>query len=105
MENNNEFDGPDFDTAEAENAYHAIMKVLNNNDARYAGGQKVFYSRADWVLRGEEYALNSEFVVVYDGGPHQQFFTTNDIEIQKALNNEGFYFEQCTGWYGAVYKL
>lgn len=118
-------------TAEGERAYSAIMGRLK---AKYqgvlkefsTGGCRSFYSPAEWKARGEEYGLGSVLVVVYDGGDLRRHFNMDAAyemscmleeagitvkepyasleKMQEALNAEGFYFEECTGWYGAVYK-
>lgn len=96
-----------------ERAYEAIMKVLRAHEATETGGCTSFYSPEQWKDRGEEYGRNAELIVVYDGGDLGQFFSlghsypsykTYEV-MRKALETAGLYFEECTGWYAAVYPL
>jgi hypothetical protein len=90
-------------------AYSAIMDVLNKYEAE-SGGCKTFYSPAEWAKRGEDYGKNSHLIVVYDGGDVRSFFNMNTEcykfyeEMQDALKKVGLYFEECTGWYAAIYN-
>jgi len=94
-------------------AYEVIMSVLKKHDATYTGGCKSFYSPAEWKGRGEEFGLDAELIVVYDGGSLPPYFSLDhsyphytQYEIMRqALEAEGLYFEECTGWYAAIYKL
>jgi hypothetical protein len=88
--------------------YDIIMQVLTAYDALDTGGCKTFYSPAEWAARGEDYGTNSELVVVYDGGDVRPFFNCNETFVYfekmiEALQPAGLYFEQCTGWYAAIY--
>lgn len=74
------------------------------------GGCTTFYTPQQWRDRKEEYGLNSELIVVYDGGDIGPFFNY-DYECYKlvdgmidALDPVGVYPEPCTGWYTAIYK-
>lgn len=90
-------------------AYSTIMNVLNKYEAE-SGGCKTFYSPAEWKERGEDYGKNSHLIIVYDGGDVGSFFNMNHEryklydEMQTALSEIGLYFEECTGWYAAVYS-
>lgn len=103
-------------SALGEKAYEAIMAVLKEHKATYTGGCKTFYSPAEWKERGEEYGIESELIVVYDGGDVRPFFSMDACyeipssnryatyeKMQAALEKVGAYFEECTGWYAAVY--
>lgn len=93
-------------------AYGIIMEVLRAHDGEDTGGCKSFYSPAEWKARGEEYGTESELVVVYDGGDLRPFFNMDDAypgydlheKMRQALAKAGLYAEECTGWYGAVYR-
>lgn len=93
-------------------AWEAVMKVLREHNATETGGCKTFYSPAEWKRRGEEYGTNSVLIVVYDSGEVGCFFNldrdngeyTFTTAMQKALKKAGFYYEECTSWYAAVYK-
>lgn len=105
-----EFKVPDNLAETGTSAYSAIMDVLNKYEAE-SGGCKTFYSPAEWANRGEDYGKNSHLVVVYDGGDVGHFFNMNHEcynlyeEMQDALKKIGLYFEECTGWYAAVYSI
>ena len=92
-------------------AYQIIMRFLKRYDATYSGGAKVFYSPKEWAERGETYGKDSHLIVVYDGGDHRQAFTLDGTAyatveaMQQQLASVGCFFEECTGWYGAVYSL
>jgi hypothetical protein len=90
-------------------AYRAIMTVLAENDALHAGGCKVFYSPKEWRARGELYGRESELIIVYDGGDHRRFFNMDEAykdynAMCDVLQPLDLFFEECTGWYAAVYK-
>ena len=78
------------------------------------GGCKAFYSPKEWLSRGEDYGLDSELVVVYDGGdlyyvmnPHYadypSVFYGLQEELEEELKKAGVYSEACYGWHGAIY--
>ena len=104
-----EFKSPDNLNEDGLSAYSAIMSVLNKYGAE-SGGCKTFYSPAEWIERGEDYGKNSHLIIVYDGGDVGHFFNMNHEryklydEMQTALRNIGLYFEECTGWYSAIYS-
>lgn len=93
-----------------ESAYEMIMSVLIKFEQTNTGGCKTFYSPAEWKARGEQYGLESELIVVYDGGDVRPFFTIDAgvpsfyDAMEKALFACGLYAEPCTGWYAAVYR-
>jgi hypothetical protein len=108
-------------SADGQAAYKAIMAVLNKHEQTYTGGCRAFYSPAEWKARGEEYGTEAELIVVYDGGALRPFFSMDAAydhfhhmpaakrydwyeEMQAALGAKGLYFEECTGWYCAVFK-
>lgn len=93
-----------------EKAYQTIMNVLTKNHALDTGGCKTFYSPAEWKARGEEYGLDAELIVVYDGGDVRPFFSyeygdTAAEVMDAALASVGLWSEPCTYWYSAIYKL
>ena len=91
-------------------AYQIIMRFLKRYDATYSGGAKVFYSPKEWAERGEDYGRGSHLIVTYDGGDHRMAFNMDEEayavydELQAKLAEAGMYFEECTGWYSAVYS-
>jgi len=92
-------------------AAEAIVSYLLANDDLYSGGGTVFYTPAQWAERGEEYGLESELIVVHDGGSHAAYFNPDyeAYELYDGMNNElkrvGVYPEQQTGWYSAIYLV
>lgn len=97
-------------------AYAKIMDVLRAADdppgsALWAGGARVFYSPAEWAARGERYGLGSRLIITYDGGAHRRFFTLDEMDypaverMRASLEEIGVYFEECTGWYAAVWPI
>ncbi len=95
--------------------YQTIMDVLKKHELGYTGGCKAFYSPEEWLEdRGEQYGKGSELIVVYDGGDLRQFFNSNECgahgywtmfeEMIHELAKVGMYFEECTGWYCAIYR-
>jgi hypothetical protein len=94
---------------EGSKAYKAIMALLTRTEQTNTGGCKAFYSPKEWADRGEEYGRNSLLIVCHDGGDLVPFFDYNrdawsfKQEMETALNDAGFYAEQCTSWYTAIY--
>jgi len=113
-------------------AYSTIKKYLDNFSHIETGGCQTFYSPKEWEDRGEEYGIGSKLIVVYDGGDMRPYFNMDaaydghcmlaefyeDVgdsllndpyhsyeSMQSALRKEGLYFEECTNWYAAVYKI
>lgn len=88
----------------------AIMKCVKSDTKKPdSGGCRAFYSPAEWAERGEKYGKESFLVVVHDGGDlapyfsldYQQYEQYNKME--ETLKEIGFYQEQCTSWYSAIY--
>lgn len=98
------------------------------------GGCKAFYSPEEWQDRKELYGTKSVLVVVYDGGDLRRFFNMDaaydssldykdflkgedrdlpkgfnmygSVEnMQESLRIAGFFAEECTGWYAAIYEI
>ena len=80
-------------------------------EAPDGGGCRAFYAPAEWIARGEDYGCDSALVLVHDGGDLSPFCNWSHgrykaIEAFSAfLKTKGFFVEQCTGWYSAVYPL
>lgn len=79
---------------------------LGDVDTKYRN----FYSPAEWRARGERYGLQSELIVVHDGGDLASFFNPDymcwnlQTTMNEALEKAGYYAEPCTSWYTAIYK-
>lgn len=105
-----EFNKPKNLGLNGELAYLEVMGVLRKYAAE-SGGCKAFYSPREWSKRGESYGTNSHLIVVYDGGDLGKFFNMNHEayslyeEMQSELRKIGLYFEECTGWYSAIYSI
>jgi hypothetical protein len=71
----------------------------------------VFYTPEEWAARGEEYGTKSALVVTHDGGDHASYFNFDYMryksidKMMEALAAIGYYAEQCTCWYSAIYKI
>ena len=105
-----DLDAPFGLTQDGEQAREVVMKFLTARGLTNAGGCRTFYSPKAWKERGEEYGLNSELVVVHDGGDvaavcnlDYENYGLHDA-LQADLNAAGFYMEGCTCWYSAIYK-
>lgn len=111
-------------------AYEIIIEYLRALDLTDTGGCKAFYAPEQWRLRDGQYGLKSLLVVVYDGGDLRPVFNMDaayDLDcrivienggtppagytpyslyetMQAKLRAAGMYFEECTGWYCAVYS-
>ena len=87
----------------------AARKVMKEEP--YTGGCRTFYSPAEWKERGEEYGLESELILCHDGGDFASLLNSSygcydQMErFSKAMEKYGYYVEQCTSWYSAVYKI
>ena len=103
------------DTAKA---HAAIVALLERDGSTITGGCRAFYTPAEWQERGEEYGLDSALIVVHDGGDlarycnmnYECYRTSEDAPKREwdrmidALNAAGFWSEQCTSWYTAIYR-
>lgn len=102
------FDLPIGASEEAAKIHAAIMATLPH--WAESGGCQVFHTPEEWAARGEEYGHGSVLVVVHDGGDHAPYFNwaygaaQAREELNKAMDEIGFYANQCTGWYSAIYR-
>lgn len=84
-------------------AYHGAPLT---EDARHPD----FYTPEQWRARGERYGLSAVLIVVHDGGSLAPFFAYDcedysAIEaMENALRAGGYWAEQCTTWYSAIYR-
>lgn len=122
MSTEQDMEMPEGLSALGKKAYETIMAHLRKNYATHAGGCKAFYSPKEWEDRGEKYGTGSVLIVVYDGGDHRQYFNLDAAFIwnpilgrdqacyawtegmNKVLSEAGFYYEECTGWFCAIYE-
>lgn len=93
---------------EQEKVAQIVLDVLGENAD--TGGCRPFYSPDEWLERGEEYGHNSVLILVHDGGDLAPYCNWDYCEYEKidklsnALEVSGYYVEQCTTWYSAVYR-
>lgn len=105
----------DFSTNVLRNAVEkAIADVILNCvkedcEKPSGGGCRAFYSPKEWKERGEKYGGTSFLIVCHDGGDLAPYFSLDCQrydeynKMEKFLNEIGFYQEQCTSWYSAIY--
>jgi len=92
-------------------AHRVLVQFLKLKGLTYTGGCKAFYSPKEWAERDEKYGKDSHLIVVYDGGEHRDAFALDNTayDTVEAMQNQlaavGLFFEECTGWYGAVYSI
>lgn len=94
-------------------AHEVIVAYLESHKLTRADA-RLFYSPEEWAARGEQYGLGSKLVVAYDGAAARGCFNMDACydagsyepyeELQRLLGEHGLYFEECTGWYSAVYE-
>ena len=93
----------------AKDVLYAALEVLGK--APYTGGCYTFYTTEEWRERKEEYGIDSELIIVHDGGEFSTLCNYGYCEytlmeaFTKELKKKGYYIEQCTCWYSAVYKI
>jgi len=110
-ETRNDLAKPEGLSAAGEKAYAAIAEFLKTFDLEYTGGCKAFYSPKEWKERGEDYGLESELIVVHDGGDLASIFNLDygcydlNAKMDEALRRHGVWMESCTCWYTAIYEL
>ena len=67
-----------------------------------------FYSKKDWKARGEEYSLDSDVVMTFDGGFMYDIvnnYGQAGIELNEALKEIGLYTEQGYSWNCGFYEI
>lgn len=87
----------------------SVIKDVMGREA-FGGGCRAFWTPEEWQARKEQYGTNSKLVLVHDGGDLARFcsYDYQDYDaverLNQALEKAGYYFEQCTTWYSAVYE-
>ena len=107
----------DFDTkhlsGEALKIATAICDMIraDKGGEPYGGGCTAFYTPEKWRERGEKYGLDSVLILCHDGGdlsvycnPYENNYISQG-RLESILQPLGYWFEPCTAWYTAVYKL
>ena len=67
-----------------------------------------FYSKTDWKNRGEEYCLESDVVMSYDGGFMHHVMNDNwemREDLEKDLEKIGLYMEPGYSWCCGFYAI
>ena len=91
-------------------ARKVILKVAKEYGLSYTGGCTPFYSPKEWKERGERYGTESLLIACHDGGDLSAFFCPYEASetlaeaLRMALAEKGLFFENCTGWYTAIYE-
>ena len=84
----------------------AVLGSKLEND----GFSQTFYTKEEWADRGESYGRQAELIVTHDGGDYAPLFNLDYGEydlfdaMADALRAHGYWAEQCTSWYTAIYK-
>jgi hypothetical protein len=105
----NDFDRPDGLDLRGVAAFDALLGFIRSHDIESGGGCRAFYSPDEWRARGEQYGLNSVLIVCHDGGGLAPVFNLDyecyklHDEMQRVMRLHGFFAQDCTGWYSAVY--
>lgn len=122
-----DFAMPDGLTAQGRRAHEIIVAYLKQRGFSDNSTCKAFYAPAEWAAREEAYGTKSHLVVVYDGGAIRPVFSMDaayDLDcavyqetgkkrepyelyegMQAKLREAGLYFEECTGYYSAIYSV
>lgn len=89
----------------------ADMNGYNDKYPISGGGCKAFYTPDEWLDRGEDYGTHSKLIVCHDGGDLLPYFSYDGTDygrnerMVEALEKLGYYAEQCTCWYTAIYPI
>ncbi len=95
--------------AEQKRIADTLLALLEPDET--CGGCRAFYTPAEWTTRKEEYGTDGVLIICHDGGALSRFCAYdhedyNAVEkCRVALEAIGYWIEQCTGWYSAIYKL
>jgi hypothetical protein len=87
----------------------AVMVKVAGKGAS-GGGCPAFYTPEQWKERGETYGTESKLIVCHDGGDLAKFCNFDYCQyaamdrMSAALGKIGYYVENCTSWYSAVYR-
>lgn len=99
----------DFDTSELTGEALTIANIVKNVLGQEAdnGGCQAFRDPDTW---DDTYGRQSKLILVHDGGDLARYCSYDyqdysSIEkLSQALAEGGYWVEQCTTWYSAVYK-
>jgi hypothetical protein len=107
-----DFDIPDGLSDRGHKAAEQIVALARNHFGADSsgGGCRAFYTPAEWRERSEEYGLESELIVVHDGGDLAPFFNYDYLvytlieKMDGRLRAIDCYAQNCTCWYTAIYR-
>lgn len=108
----NDFDIPEGLSDDVRQAAETIVKTIRETcpDAS-GGGCRLFYTVDEWKARQEEYGTTGELILCHDGGAAAPFLNWDYMcyqlrdKLMDRLRPLGFYVEQCTSWYSAMYRI
>ncbi len=86
---------------------NTVMKVLPDNPV--SGECHAFYTPAEWAKSDNAWGADSKLILFHDGGDLARFcdYDKQDYdaiaELDKALDEIGYFCQQCTSWYSAIY--
>jgi len=95
----------------AQTILEGAATIMGSDYEISGGGCKAFHTPQEWQAREEEYGLQSELIIVHDGGDLAPCFNYDymSYEHREAVNvkleSAGYYAEQCTSWYTAIYPI
>lgn len=104
----NDFATDHLETDEQRKIAETIIKTLPKGAS--GGGCQAFYTPQEWAERGE-YGKNSVLILCHDGGALAPYCNFDYMryecidQMNNALKAIGYYCEQCTSWYSAVYPI
>lgn len=98
-------------SADVKEAAQTIINTIQDTFGKDAsgGGCRLFYTVDEWKDRGEEYGTTAALILVHDGGDAAPFLNLNYMvydlheKLRASVSKQGFYIEQCTSWYSAMY--
>jgi len=95
---------------DGERAFEIIVNHLKSHGSEVKGELQAFWNPKDY---DGEYGRDSLLIIMYDGlNDIGKFFSLdqdypkykNQDPMREALEAAGFYADECTGYYAAVYK-
>lgn len=115
--NEEDFARPDGLSEDGNKAYDLVSQYLKDNKLTFTGGCKLFHSPAEW---DGDYGRKSVLIVVYEGAAAGRALSYDKAyeyarpgvecyalleTLQEKLREAGLFFEQCTTFYSAIYKI
>jgi hypothetical protein len=85
-----------------------IATTLAEHQALFTGGCRPFWAPEEWLKRGNKYCVNSELIILHDGGGLSAVFGQFEepyTKIVRELAEKKLYVEGCTSVYSAVFPI